>query len=292
MSVEQIINEFQNYTYNKTEIISDYVKRLKVAGTLDTNNLQIQELLLPEIMLLMKKALINRLSADLLFQNNYWSWGLVTLYYSNFFLSQSLNRLKGNFFIRLNGSMKNIKFNNGAYTLLSTSGSDSHKKELQEFRNNYIFLAGGSLSDIKFLNSLPDDYSTHSHFNESSMRNDINYTLLYFQEFSTDEIRYNTKIDDCKKDYFFNKNVTLEEFKLLKINKSRFELLFYILKQIKGINNNFEIEYNKFILAIEKEITYKFKNETIRKIENHFNKNMKFSMISSTLIEELKGLIK
>lgn len=292
MSVQQIINEFQNYTYNRTEIISDYVKRLKVSGTLDTNNLQIQELLLPEIMLLMKKALINRLSADSLFQNNYWSWGLVTLYYSNFFLSQSLNRLKGNFFIRLNGTMKNIKFNNGAYTLLGTSGNDSHKKELQELRNNYIFLAGGSLSDIKFLNSLPDDYSIQPHFNESSMRNNINYTLLYFQEFSTDEITYNIKIDDCKKDYFFNKNVTLEEFKLLKINKSRFELLFYILKQIRAINNNFEIEYNKFILGIEKEITYKFKNEAIRKVENHFNKNMKFSMISSTLIEELKGLIK
>ena len=79
MSIQQIINEFQNYTYNKTEIISKYVKDLKNSGALDTNSLQIQEFLLPEIMLLMKKALVNRLSADLLFQNNYWSWGLVTL---------------------------------------------------------------------------------------------------------------------------------------------------------------------------------------------------------------------
>jgi hypothetical protein len=71
MSIQQIINEFQNYTYNKTEIISKYVKDLKNSGALDTNSLQIQEFLLPEIMLLMKKALVNRLSADLLFQNNY-----------------------------------------------------------------------------------------------------------------------------------------------------------------------------------------------------------------------------
>ena len=67
MSIQQIINEFQNYTYNKTEIISKYVKDLKNSGALDANSLQIQEFLLPEIMLLMKKALVNRLSADLLF---------------------------------------------------------------------------------------------------------------------------------------------------------------------------------------------------------------------------------
>ena len=292
MSIQQIINEFQNYTYNKTEIISKYVKDLKNSGALDTNSLQIQEFLLPEIMLLMKKALVNRLSADLLFQNNYWSWGLVTLYYSNFFLSQSLNRLKGSFFIRLDGNIKNIKFNNGNYTLLSTSGTDSHKKELQELRSNYIFLAGGSLAENKFLNSLPDDYSINPHFNESTIRNDINYTLFYFQEFSTNEIKYEIKIDDCKKDYFFNNQVSLKEFKLLKINRSRFELLFHILKQIKETNTDFGIEYNKFMLEIEREITYKFKKETIRRVENYFNKNMKFNMISSVLIEELEGLIK
>ena len=124
------------------------------------------------------------------------------------------------------------------------------------------------------------------------MRNDINYTLFYFQEFSTNEIKYEIKIDDCKKDYFFNNQVSLKEFKLLKINRSRFELLFHILKQIKETNTDFGIEYNKFMLEIEREITYKFKKETIRRVENYFNKNMKFNMISSVLIEELEGLIK
>jgi hypothetical protein len=46
------------------------------------------------------------------------------------------------------------------------------------------------------------------------------------------------------------------------------------------------------MLEIEREITYKFKKETIRRVENYFNKNMKFNMISSVLIEELEGLIK
>ena len=95
-----------------------------------------------------------------------------------------------------------------------------------------------------------------------------------------------------KKDYFFNNQVSLKEFKLLKINRSRFELLFHILKQIKETNTDFGIEYNKFMLEIEREITYKFKKETIRRVENYFNKNMKFNMISSVLIEELEGLIK
>ena len=41
MSIQQIINEFQNYTYNKTEIISKYVKDLKNSGALDTNSFAI-----------------------------------------------------------------------------------------------------------------------------------------------------------------------------------------------------------------------------------------------------------
>lgn len=68
--------------------------------------------------------------------------------------------------------------------------------------------------------------------------------------------------------------------------------MFHILKQIKETNTDFGIEYNKFMLEIEREITYKFKKETIRRVENYFNKNMKFNMISSVLIEELEGLIK
>ena len=101
MPLSQITSKFQNYTYNDTKIVSEYLTTLKNSNQLDTNNLQIQEYLLPEILVLLKKAVLNRFSTDLLFQKNYWSWGFVTLYYSNFYLAQALNRLKGNFFLDL-----------------------------------------------------------------------------------------------------------------------------------------------------------------------------------------------
>ena len=118
MSLNNIVNEFQNYSYNDSTSISEYLNNLNISNSLDTERLEIREFLLHEILILLNKSILNRFSTDVLFQNNYWSWGIVSLYYSNYFLSQALNRLKGNFFVQIPSlGKRNIKLENGLYKL-------------------------------------------------------------------------------------------------------------------------------------------------------------------------------
>ena len=296
MSINNIINEFQNYTYDNTNQVSSAIFNLKQVNTLNTDDLNIKGYILPEVITLLNKAVLNRLSSDLLFQKNYWSWGFVTLYYSNFFLAQALNRLKGDFFSMVpNMGRKNIKLDNddGKYKLFNANSSDSHKTEFERLRENYLFLLLNSSVNNMFLKSIPDDYTSNPFFNESKIRNDINYKLIYYREFSFKELKLNRTLDECNIEYknILDRNSTHDEFKLLEINIDRFNLLFHILNKIKNINSDFEVEYDKFLNNLETEISYKFKKEILRKVENSFNSNMNFHTLSTILEKQFKGAI-
>ena len=286
MSLSQITSKFQNYTYNDSRIISEYLNDLKNDSQLDDNNLEIQEYLLPEILVLLKKAVLNRYSTDLLFQKNYWSWGFVTLYYSNFYLSQALNRLKGDFFIRLKGGIKNIRLDlsDNQYKLYKTNSSDTHKKELEKLRENYIFL----ISNITYRMAIPDDYHTQPFFNESKVRNDINYTLKFYREFEN-KFSENINISQCQDNYNTDDS-TLDEFKLLKINNSRFDLIFHLLRTIKDDNEIFESKYNNLMNTLNHKMIFKYKNKYLKYIKYIFKKN-KFHIPNEKINNQFKGYL-
>ena len=285
MPLSQITSKFQNYAYNDNKIISQYLVDLKNNNQLDSNNLEIQAYLLPEILVLLKKAVLNRFSTDLLFQKNYWSWGFVTLYYSNFYLAQALNRLKGNFFLRFNG-IKNIQLDSidNQYKLMTTNSSDTHKKELEKLRENYTFL----ITDISYRIAIPDDYAIRPFFNESKVRNDINYTLYYYKEFDN-KFCENINIFQCREDYS-TYNLTFDEFKLLQINNSRFDLIFELLDSIKKDNEVFEMKFDSFLNTLSDNMIFKYDNQYLKYIENFFREN-KFHISSEIVHNQFKGYL-
>ena len=301
MSINTIVSEFQNYTINKSDLISANLNKMKVNNTIDENNLLIREYLLNEILILTNKALSNRFSADVLFQNNYWSWGIVTTYYSNFFLVQALNRLRGNFFTFINAYSNGNGKQGRRYIYLDNDGNfkltscpsgytDSHGGELKKFKDNYSFLLSNSTVYNKFIAGLASNYP------ESTIRGDINYKLEHYKELSDFSFRNNLDFNKCKEIYRNYKNLqmsnTEKEFKMLIINRSRLELIFYILKEIKKTNSYFESEFDIFVEKVESQISYITKNEVLKYFNNKLNSNIKFHPITEMLKSEIKGLIK
>lgn len=284
MPLSHIISKFQNYTFNQDKHISSYLTELKNAGTLDENNLLIEEYLLPEILILTKKSILNRMSADLLFINNYWSWGFVSLYYSNFFSAQALNRLKGNFYTRVSNSMKKIEYADNVYRLLSASGGDTHKQEFIKLRENYLFL----MTNNKYKSSIPDDYQNRPFYNESKVRNDVNYGLEHYNEFEKQITSGFTTNEFLEK--YNNNDFEREEFKLLEKNLSRLKLLIDILNKIKDTNTTFELPYETFINNFKVNSKYKFQNEIFKFFEHKYNGNKQFHCVSPVLINEIKEM--
>jgi len=284
MQLSNITSKFQNYTYNEDKTISQILADLKNSDLLDTNDLKIQEYLLPEILTLLQKAILNRFSTDLLFQKNYWSWGFVTLYYSNFYLSQALNRLKGDFFVYIPSfgrkGRKNVKldYEDNQYKLLDIENiyRDSHKGELKKLKENYIVLIG-----TKFSSSILD-------INESQIRNEINYTFNYYKEFDNN-FRNDINIIRCQTEYK-NNTSTIEEFKLLKINDNRFELIFHLFDNIKNENKIFENCLNELNLNFEDSLIYKYDNSYMKHIESIFKKNT-FHIPSKLIHTQFKGYL-
>ncbi len=293
--LENIINEYQNYGYDSSSFISSYLSRLKQNSTLDENNLPIHQFILPEVLKFLNKAILNRLAADLLFTKNYWSWGMVSIYYSNFFLAQALNRLKGDFFIFISGfgrnqGRKNIKLNSGIFTLLNITQqyNDSHGGEFMKFRENYDFLLlESSENQRKFLYAI-------NPLNESELRNNINYKFEYFNELTQKYFKVNYDFEKAYETYTMNisaNNTNQDvEFNLLCINNHRFNLLFYILNGIKADNENFAIPFENLLRLFNDELNYKFSNNLIRIFENYNDKKKNFHTISLALEKQFKGL--
>ena len=183
---------------------------------------------------------------------------------------------------------RNIKLTDGRYKLLAIDNTykDSHGGEFKKLKENYTFLLADDTLYRNFLNSISD-------INESTIRNNINYKLKHYREFSFKELMENLSLEESKREYkhILETNTNYDEFKLLKINISRFNLVFNILNKIKNINSSFEVEYDKFLALLDKELSYKFNSEIVRKIENNFNSGMHFHTFSTILEKQLKGAI-
>jgi len=282
MSLDSIVEEFQNYEYNSTKIISSSVKEeLRINKNSNRDILEIKKYMLHEIITLLNKSILNRLSFDILFQKNYWSWGFVTLYYSNFFLAQTLNRLKGNFFTQVpEFKRRNIYLDSSdnEYKSSTSQDRDIHKAEFEKLRENYIFLLEDYTINSSFRKAIPDDYTSPPYFNESYIRNNINYKLSHYRELTFNDFKEGYHISDCIKRCNGNNNIGIDEFKLLDINNSRFNLLFDIIGRIKDNNSHFENKYNIFLEVLKD-----------RFIENYYHTNIHFHKISENLKRNLKG---
>lgn len=293
--LENIINEYQNYGYDSSSFISSYLSRLKQNSTLDENNLPIHQFILPEVLQFLNKAILNRLATDLLFTKNYWSWGMVSIYYSNFFLAQALNRLKGDFFVYIpefgrKKGRKNIQLNSSTFSLLDVTNPyrDSHAGELKKFKENYDFLLlEPSENRKKFL------YAINA-LDESELRNSINYKLEYFNELAQKKFKINYDFEKAYETYTMNISANNSnqdiEFNLLCINNHRFNLLFHIVNGIKVDNENFAIPFENLLNLFNDELTYKFSNNLIRIFENYNDKKKNFHTISLALEKQFKGL--
>ena len=182
--------------------------------------------------------------------------------------------------------MKNIQLDSAdnQYKLINVNSSDTHKKVLEKLRENYTFL----ITDDNHRIAIPDDYHVRPFFNESKVRNDINYTLRYYKEFNN-KFCENIDISQCKEDYY-NYNFTFNEFNLLKINNSRFNLIFELLNTIKKDNETFEIKFNSFLHILSDKMIFRYDNQYLKYIEKINNKN-KFHISSEKINNKFKGYL-
>lgn len=296
LELENIANEYQNYAYDASEHIASNLTNLKRLQRLDESNLAIHSFILPEVIKLLNKAILNRLSVDMLFEKNYWSWGFVGLYYSNFFLSQALNRLKGDFFVFIplfgkSKGRKNIQRVSSVFTLIDTANkyADSHAGELLKFKENYNFLLANSTKYSRFLYSI-------STLNESEIRNNINYRLDFYNELMSKSFKSGLNFQECHLLYKSisngtNKTQTVcDEFTLLRINNDRFGLIFNILNRISEKNSNFEEPYSKLLSNITSEIKYNTNYKILRVLKNYMDDKKNFHTVSTHLEKQIERL--
>ena len=139
----------------------------------------------------MEKAILNKLSSDIQFQKNYWTWGFVTVYYSNFYLAQLLNRLSNKFYIYINESLnKEVIYNNGIYEFGQNNRDNTHQREFKLLKSNYSTIKTyGDLRlkpifDIFQITEKNEifKYTIDNEIKESEIRNRINYQLKHYKE--------------------------------------------------------------------------------------------------------------
>ena len=83
-------NKFKDFTVSSDKTVNEIILEEHLTGNVI---FPLERVLLNDIAILLEKAILNKLSSDIQFQKNYWTWGFVTVYYSNFYLAQILNRL-------------------------------------------------------------------------------------------------------------------------------------------------------------------------------------------------------
>ncbi len=258
-------DKFKNFTCSSdktvNEVIVEFVSSEQSIFTLD-------DYLLSDVVRLLEKSILNKLSSDLQFKNNYWSWGFVTVYYSNFYLAQILNRLSNKFYIFANKNInKEISYDttSGAYYFGQNNGDNTHQREFKLLKSNYSKLK--TFTDSQLLPILittklqtKDEvwkYTFDNIIKESEIRNIINYQLKHYREI---ELK-NKTIDSYKK---FYENILTntrysshypDYFQLLMINEKRFLFLSMLIQEIKTNNPGFEIKINKLKENIENKYT-------------------------------------
>lgn len=255
--------KFQDYTLSNDSFINEII------DSVDTYNLE--PYLLNDIIKLLEKVIINKLSADLLFQKNYWSWGFITVYYSNFYMAQLLNKIVGKFYLyktanfnKLVSYDKNYKMYNVPH---NNNGESSHLREFKQLKNNFSYL---KILEDKKLKPLCDivkvdnkdtlfKFTIDNEIKESEIRNEINYRLKYYKE-----IEQNEKQKEIYTKFYqliLNDKISLlkdnRAFNLIQINQKRLLFLNIVINEIKNINPAFKLKLQR----LYKKLTSKYDDE-------------------------------
>jgi len=262
-------DKFQDYTLSNDALISDIIEEIGEEN--------LEPYLLNDILKLLDKVILNKLSADLLFQKKYWSWGFVTIYYSNFYMTQLLNRIAGDFFMYKNNSFnKNIKYNkdNKLYTIpMTNNGETSHLREFKKLKNNFSYIKTWNDNKIRPLldiinienKNLLFKYTIDNDIKESEIRNEINYRLKSYKEIEYNQRKNNFHYNIYKK--IINNNFCkLKEqraFNLIQINHKRFLFLQIFIKEIVNNNSAFKIKVQKLDNKLEDKYANEFSDVNI-----------------------------
>jgi len=241
--IDFTVSSDKTINQNIIDYVDGYTPRLNIEGAI-----------LEDIGRLIEKAILNKLSSDLLFQKNYWFWGFVTIYYSNFYLAQILNKVSNKFFVYARENInKEIVYDSdlGSYTIVCPNGENTHKRKFKLLKANYSFLKTLDNSKlVSVLNSIKVSdrdtlfkYTIDNDIKESEIRNKINYQLRHYKELHLSE----------KQLYVYKKwhNNILENklsthypdyFKLLIINEKRFLFASLVIKELLEINYGFRFK--------------------------------------------------
>jgi len=269
---KRFTDKFKEYTLSNDKFINEII--------IDVDDYDLKPYLLNDIIKLLEKVILNKLSADLLFQKNYWSWGFVTIYYSNFYMAQLLNKIAGKFFLyKQQNFNKYVQFNKDIdlYNIpQSNNGETSHLREFKQLKNNYAYIK--TWNDVKLQPILDKiglkkkdilfKYTIDNDIKESEIRNEINYKLNNYQEIavSQKENILNLKIykliiekNNCNCRKFKN-------FELVKINHFRMKFLSILIQEIIIINPAFKLKIERLKNKINNKYDIEFHsvNENIK----------------------------
>ena len=246
-------NKFKDFTVSSDKTVNEIILEEHLTGNVI---FPLERVLLNDIAILLEKAILNKLSSDIQFQKNYWTWGFVTVYYSNFYLAQILNRLSNKFYIYVDDSLnKEVIYNNDIYEFGQNNGDNTHQREFKLLKANYskIKTYGNTrlqpIFDI-YQTTEKDKifkYTIDNEIKESEIRNRINYQLKHYKEINLEHKnldRYKRWYDDIIISNKVNSHYP-DYFQLLIINEKRFLFLSILLNEIKAINPAFKIKIER-----------------------------------------------
>lgn len=246
-------NKFKDFTVSSNETVNELISKEHQIGNVI---FPLEKVLLNDIVFLLEKAILNKLSSDIQFQKNYWTWGFVTVYYSNFYLAQILNRISDKFYIYINDNLnKEVIYKNNSYEFGQNNRDNTHQREFKLLKSNYstIKTYGDRRLEPIFdiFNTKNKDsifkYTIDNEIKESEIRNRINYQLKHYKEINLERKnldRYKKWYDDIIISNKVNSHYP-DYFQLLIINEKRFLFLAMLFNEIKAINPAFKIKIER-----------------------------------------------
>lgn len=263
---KRFTGKFSEYTMSDSRFIGDIIT--------EADSYNLEQYLLNDILKLLDKIILNRLSSDLLFQKNYWSWGFITTYYSNFYMAQLLNRIVGSFYMYKNESFnKYITYdkNLSLYNVPQNKNNEpSHLREFKRLKDNFSYTKTWNDIELKKLldiinlesKDLLFKYTIDNEIQESKIRNEINYRLKNYKE-----IEYSSK-KNLQYSKIYKKIINGEfcnlkderNFNIVQINQKRFLLLSILIKEIIAVNSAFKIKLNRLNESLEQKYETEFHN--------------------------------
>lgn len=260
-------NKFKDFTVSSDKTVNEVILE---ESQNSSSVFPLERVLLNDIIILLEKSILNKLSSDIQFQKNYWTWGFVTIYYSNFYLAQILNRLSDKFFVYINDSInKEIIYKNNTYEFGQNNGDNTHQREFKLLKSNYSRIK--TFGDYKLAQTISrcksidkDDlfkYTIDNEIKESEIRNRINYQLKHYKEIhlTQEEVEQHTQLFYS----IINNSISRESpeyFKLLLINEKRFLFVSVLLDEIKAINPAFNLKITSLPTKINQKYDTIFHN--------------------------------